>query len=193
MLTNFENPWLKMTKQTPYILEIDRAWYREYEGNLQKIANKKNKAEKHTILYNHSIRTDNYPFPYYGNPDTAKVIVLQANPGYDIKHNQRPFADDMLELDYQNLLHNPNPPLYSMLPKYREWEYTDKTRNICWYWKKTRAIRDIIGWEKVATNLMYMELFPYRSIRLMYPKTLPPRNNIHFTYYANYYNIMYGL
>lgn len=176
-----KNPWNNLQKQSPFMLDIDKQWVDEYEANLQKIAQKKKDNQVSTLLlHNHRLRTDDIPFPYYGNPETAKIVVLQANPGYDVRRLERPYANEILDLDFQNLLHTPNPPLYSMLPKYREWKYKDGKQNVCWYWKRTRQIREIVGWEKVASGIIYFELFPYRSVRLMYPKQLPPSQEYTF-------------
>jgi len=176
------NPWNNLDKKSPFILDIDKQWVEEYEANLQYIAKKKNDEKSvQLLLHNHRLRTDDVPFPYYGNPDSAKIVVLQANPGYDLRRLERPFANEIVDLDYQNLLHKPKPPLYSMLPKYREWTYKDGGHNICWYWKRTRHIREAVGWERVASGIIYLELFPYRSVRLKYPKRLPPSQE--YTFY----------
>jgi len=175
------NPWHKLVNKSPYILDIDRQWVEEYEANLQYIASRKKDMKLgEELLHNHRLRTDDVPFPYYGNPHSAKVVVLQANPGYALLRTDRPYCDEILELDYQNLFHLPKPPIYSMMPKYREWTYLHGQKGVCWYWKRTRKIREAVGWEKVASGIMYMELFPYRSVKLMYPKQLPPSQQYTF-------------
>lgn len=176
-----DNPWNNLAKQPPYVLDIDIRWVDEYEANLQHIATKKKDRQiAELLLHNHRLRTDDVPFPYYGNPDSAKVVVLQANPGYDLLRTDRPDCDEILELDYQNLLHLPRPALYSMRPEYRQWTYKNGQKGTCWYWKRTREIREAVGWEKTASGIMYMELFPYRSVTLMYPKQLPPSQQYTF-------------
>jgi hypothetical protein len=120
------------------------------------------------------------PFPYYGNPNTARVVVLQANPGYDLMRNDRPFANEILDLDYRNLLHKVSSPLYTLLPRYREWVYTNGKKGTCWYWKRTRHLREKVDLDKMSSGMMYMELFPYRSVELLYPKTLPPSQEYTF-------------
>ncbi len=176
-----QNPWINFKKVAPYILDIDQQWVADYENRIQKkVRRKVNKDSIKKIIDNHGLRTEAIPFPYYGNPVTAKVVVLQANPGYDRDFFQWSICADMLELDYQNLTHTPRPALYSMMPQYRQWSYKDGRSGTCWYWKRTKQLREIVGWEAVASGLMYMEMFPYRSIKLLYPEYLPPSQQYTF-------------
>jgi hypothetical protein len=175
-----QNPWVHLKREAPYILDIDLPWLKEYEYTLKNAAFRKSGAERETLLHNHRLCLEDVPFPYYGNPRTAKVVVLQANPGHDVIFPQRENYQKMMELDYQNLTHMPEIGIYSMTPEDREWRYTDGTIGKCWYWKRTRELREATDWERVAKGLMYMEMFPYRSVRLMYPKTFPPSQEYTF-------------
>lgn len=175
-----QNPWIHLKKEPPYILDIDRSWVEEYNRDLLRHASRKSEAEREKMLHNHRLCTEDIPFPYYGNPNTAKVVILQANPGHDVIFPQRENYLKMMDLDYQNLTHQQTVGIYSMTPEDREWKYTDGSTGKCWYWMRTRELREAVGWERVANGLMYMEMFPYRSVRLMYPKTFPPSQDYTF-------------
>ncbi len=179
-----ENPWNTLSKRQPYILDVDQEWVLEYQKKLQKIVSRYSGEEKkNKIIDTYSLHTEDIPFPYFGNPHTAKVIVLQANPGHDSKLSLRPDYQDIMDLDYKNLFHLNTPGIYSMTPKYREWVYTDGTASRCWYWMHTRGLHEHIGlnWENVANKVLFMEYFPYRSKRLLYPDQYPESQN--YTFY----------
>lgn len=175
------NPWHNLPLTEPYILDSDMAWLNQYTQDLTKSVNRKaDEAVRDRVLHDYSLRTGITPFPYYGDPNQAAVMVLQANPGYDPDWQTNSQTDFILDYDKKNLLHqNPIPLCYSH-PETAYWHYNDGRPNIDWYWKRTRAIREIVGWEAVAHKLMYLEMFPYRSIKLRYPKTLPPSQQYTF-------------
>ncbi|NMC36387.1 hypothetical protein GYA49_05075 [Candidatus Beckwithbacteria bacterium] len=107
-------------------------------------------------------------------------MVLQANPGHDMKWETNSLSSVILDYDRKNLLHENKIPLCYTQPKTAYWHYDDGRVNQDWYWKRTRTIREVVGWKAVAHKLMYLEMFPYRSIKLRYPKTLPPSQQYTF-------------
>ena len=177
-----QNPWINFKKLQPYVLDIDKSWFDSYTDQIQKLASRKNESSsKELLLHDYLFHTDDIPFPYYGNSNTAKVVVLQANPGHDEMFYQRPDTAEILELDCKNLLHANDPGIYSMAVKYREWTYSNGIINGDWYWKRTRHLREQVGWENVARGIIYLEMFPYRSKKLHYPENLPPSQQ--YTFY----------
>lgn len=175
------NPWHNLPFTAPYILESDLEWISQYTQGLEKSAGKKtNDSIRSQLLHNYSLRTEITPFPYYGDPHQATVMVLQANPGHDVEWETNSLSSMILEYDRKNLLHQNEIPLCYTHPKTAYWHYNDGRQNEDWYWKRTRTIREIVGWEAVAHKLMYLEMFPYRSIKLRYPKTLPPSQQYTF-------------
>lgn len=168
------NPWYNLPLTAPYILDSDREWLEQYNQSLLKYANRKaDPAINDKIIRDYSLRTEITPFPYYGDPHQATVMVLQANPGHDLEWETNSLSSLILDYDRKNLLHqNPIPLCYTQ-PETAYWHYNDGRKNEDWYWKRTRTIREVVGWEAVAKRLMYLEMFPYRSIKLRYPKTLP--------------------
>jgi hypothetical protein len=120
------NPWNSLATQAPYILGIDSDWIRVNQIELaESLVGKKDSQDR---LKNYSLRTDITPFPYYGNPNTANIFVLQANPGYDPDWESNELSSLILDLDRKNLLHQNKIPLCYTQPKYAEWKY-DKRRN----------------------------------------------------------------
>lgn len=77
-------------------------------------------------------------------------------------------------------MHQNKIPLCYTQPATAKWKYNDGSENIDWYWQRTKKIREIVGWEAVAHKLTYLEMFPYRSIKLRYPKKLPPSQQYTF-------------
>jgi len=175
------NPWKALPTVAPYILRSDREWVDQYTRDLEKYVNKKPDAQKEEILHNYSLRTEITPFPYYGDPNQATVMVLQANPGHDPEWQENSLSSLIIDYDKKNLLHQHEIPLCYTQPELAQWQYNDGRHNIDWYWKRTKQLRNKVGWEAVARKLMYMEMFPYRSIKLRYPKSLPPSQE--YTFY----------
>lgn len=177
-----DNPWLKLPQFAPFILDCDKEWVEQYSKSLSRYANKRtDQSSREEILRNYSLRSEITPFPYYGDPDKATVMVLQANPGHDPEWETNSLSSVIFDYDRKNLLHQNKIPLWSTHPDTAYWFYNDGRQNIDWYWKRTRKIREVVGWEAIATKMMYLELFPYRSIKLRYPKALPPSQQ--YTFY----------
>lgn len=174
------NPWIELTEFAPFELPMDSEWISGYRRSLDKWVDRQSDSQASKLLHDYALRTDITPFPYYGNPALAKVIVLQANPGYDPDWETNSLTPLILDLDRKNLLHQNELPLCYTQPEYAYWKYNDGRGNEDWYWKRTRAIREKVGWEAVARGIMYMEAFPYRSIKLMTPRTLPPSQQYTF-------------
>ncbi len=175
------NPWIDLPSKKPYLLELDRTWEQQYSEALYKRASKYDLQKRNEFISRYELHLEETPLPYYGNPHNASVAVLQANPGHDPKEQINPLVEEYLERNRQNLIHGNDVPLYSLDPHYRSWQYNDDTTGECWYWRRTKELRDVVGWEKVAQKLTYLELFPYRSISLFYPKQLPPSQEYTFS------------
>lgn len=175
-----ENPWIMLPTRAPYVLGMDKDWVETYQNKLFKSANRKKILSHDQIIFDRMLRTDITPFPYYGNPQEAAVFVLQANPGYDSNWDSNSLTPLILGFDRKNLLHQNDVPLCYTQPDYANWQYNDGKRKVDWYWQRTRQLRERVGWEAVANRLMYLEMFPYRSIKLMRPKTLPPSQQYTF-------------
>jgi hypothetical protein len=62
-----ENPWLKIPLEAPYVLEIDREGIERYNAR--------------TASPDRQIDTSLIPEPFIGNPRSAKLVLLNLNPG----------------------------------------------------------------------------------------------------------------
>lgn len=62
-----ENPWVKLPSQDTYVLEIDRK-------DIEQFNEKK-------LNPDHKIDTSLLPEPFIGNPRSAKLVLLNLNPG----------------------------------------------------------------------------------------------------------------
>ncbi len=175
-----QNPWINLPTAKPYLLDIDQDWEQDYSRILEKRASKYDPERQKNFLSRYKLHLEEMPIPYYGDPNLATVAILQANPGHDPKEQINPLVDEYLEYNRENLLHKNSRPLYSMSPHFRSWQYKDGTLGKCWYWKRTRELREVGGWEQISKKLIYLEFFPYRSISLFYPKKLPPSQEYTF-------------
>lgn len=177
-----QNPWKALSNKSPYILSIDQQWFLDYQNKLLlKSSRIKEPAKRGTYLLTYKLWSEDVPLPYYGNPQTARVVVLQANPGHDFFSSKRLDQQKINELDCQNLFHTLDPGIYTMAEEFREYIYTDGTPGMCWYWKRTKRLREKVGWERVARGLIYLEMFPYRSKKWANPDRLPPSQE--YTFY----------
>lgn len=180
MIMKKANPWLNLSSSEPYLLDIDEIWAREYKSMLIQRSSRLSEQSKRSFMDLYDLHLEDVPFPYYGDPYRSEVVVLQANPGHDPLKEIDPLKNDIELLNKTNLLHQNKIPLFSFQNMYRTWKYKNGTMGECWYWRRTRELREIAGWKNVANKLMYLELFPYRSKKLFYPKTLPPSQEYTF-------------
>ena len=139
-----ENPWLKIPSETPYVLEIDRESIERYNAGQ---ANPDRKIDTSLI-----------PEPFIGNPSTAKLVLLNLNPGVaedDARaHARRDFRTAML----LNLRHESQKyPFYPLDPG------LSQTPCAQWWLRKTRRLVEECGRERVANGLFVIEWFPYHS------------------------------
>jgi len=137
-----ENPWQQLPHIQPYILKED----------LSNIS-----AFNESIDPNHAIRTDILPEPFLGNPITAKVILLNLNPGFDDKdlywHKQQEFV---LE-NRKNLFHQSDPPFYLLNQKFKE------SGGFIWWHAHLKQFIDLFGLDTVSQKFLCVEYFPYHS------------------------------
>jgi hypothetical protein len=115
-----QNPWLNLRSESPHILEVDRECVDRY-SNSARIGKK--------------INVETIPEPFIGNPELAKVILLNLNPGDSDKdsetHKDVAFRSAML----RNLRHEPQE--YPFYPLNRKFEWTECA---CWWRKHLRGL-----------------------------------------------------
>jgi hypothetical protein len=146
-----ENPWIEIRPDGPFVLEIDREDIEHY------------KEKK--LNPDHKIDTLLIPEPFIGNPRSAKLVLLNLNPGLaegDAKAHADPgFKAAML----RNLRHESQE--FAFYPLNPQFEHTPCAN---WWLKKTRRLVEECGRERVAKGLFVIEWFPYHSAKSGLPK-----------------------
>jgi hypothetical protein len=146
-----ENPWLKLPSDAPYVLEIDRKCIERYNEK------KRSRARK--------IDTSLIPEPFIGNPRSAKLVLLNLNPGLaedDAEAHTRP---DLKAAMFLNLRHESQQyPFYPLNPQF------EKTPCAKWWLRITGRLIQGLDVACVAEKLLVIEWFPYHSQESGLPK-----------------------
>ena len=139
------NPWTELPAQSHYVLDIDRT-----------------SIEKYNTLHrdDEKIIVESIPEPFIGNLQSAKVVLLNLNPGHsdgDAKaHSDTAFREAMMH----NLRHEAQEcPFYGLNPKFA-W-------TACGTWWKahtSKLHKAGLSWEAISEGLMVIEWFPYHSM-----------------------------
>lgn len=139
------NPWLELSPSgPPYVLETDREYvYGRNAGRPE-----------------HQLMVNAIPEPFIRNPETAKVVLLNLNPGYDetVKRNHsRPVIKEAI---FRNLHHESCAyPFYAFDPDFKE-------TGVGKYWRKyTKRLQGEAGLDdrEFSQRLLVIEWFPYAS------------------------------
>lgn len=146
------NPWQLLPENQPYILEEDRIVIEQF--------NLRAKPEHH-------IHLDLLPEPFLGNPN-AQIVLLGLNPGYsaaDVDDYKHP---EFISSNRQNLIHAEEIyPFYLLNPKFCF------AGGYKWWTKKLRPLISKVEQEKLASNILCVEFFPYHSLKYHYAARCP--------------------
>jgi hypothetical protein len=147
-METIKNPWIEFKKNIKdhsqvisYILKEEQEIIAQFNSSVQ--------AE-------HKIHTDIMPCPYMGNVNTAPIVLLLLNPGYDTKEKVNGFYTKYNDILLEELVHNNSGlalPLFSLEENY-------KKDSPYWY-NKLKPIHDKVGIKVVAHNLCKIQFFPY--------------------------------
>jgi hypothetical protein len=152
-----ENPWRNLcASEGTYILEMDRKYINDYNA-----AQKKEEVK---------VIVDSIPEPFIGNPMTARLVLLNLNPGHsrdDKKwHSDVAFQEAM----FHNLRHEEcqKYPFYPLNPAFKE------SGAGMWWRPLIRELQEETGLDDptFAKRLMVIEWFPYHSERSALPRKL---------------------
>jgi len=141
------NPWSELPAQSPYILEMDREAIEQYNHAVH------NDDEK--------VIVQSIPEPFIGNPQSAKVVLLNLNPGHS-EDDAKAYCDaDFRKAMMTNLRHEAQEcPFYALNPKLA-WSACG-----LWWQAHTRRLHDAgLTWECISAGLLVIEWFPYHSIK----------------------------
>lgn len=147
------NPWLELPLQSPYVLAMDRESIARFTAR---------------VAGEHRLNVGSIPEPFIGNPEAAKVVLLNLNPG-DAAEDEANHRDPVFRRALiSNLRHESQE--YSFYPLNPEFATTACGN---WWNKCVRALFDIGGLNRrdVAERLCVIEWFPYHSRRSGLPKS----------------------
>lgn len=141
-----KNPWIEFVKnldETNLVLKEDKA-----------VIDKFNRSANETF----KVHTEIMPAPFMGNVQSAPILLLLLNPGYDDKEEIKGFYKKYKPFWKNEIQHTqsiPELPLFCLDDKYIE--YSD-------YWNnKLKPLTIISSKEKVAENICKIQFFPYHS------------------------------
>jgi len=141
-----ENPWLRLPCEAPFILDVDRENISRY--------NQSRRTEKTKI------NTNSIPEPFIGNADSAKLVLLNLNPGDSEADREAHGNPDFRAAMIRNLRGEPQRyPFYALNPEFR-WTGCAK-----WWAPRTRELQHAAGLDNAtfAERLLVVEWFPYHS------------------------------
>jgi hypothetical protein len=154
---------MELPAQSPYVLDIDRASIDQYNRS-------RFNADQRVV-------PESIPEPFIGNPRSAKVVLLNLNPGHS-EDDANAHADlDFREAMMHNLRHEPQEcPFYALNPKF--------ARTPCGIWWRahtSKLNKAGLSWECISEWLLVIEWFPYHSKTSGLPtKPVCPSQNYSF-------------
>jgi len=152
------NPWVDLPEHANYIAPCD----------IQALKDPKYK------LY--GLRFDAFPEPFGGNLDSAKVVCLLLNPGFDETDTTTNFDNEYWVREVRaNLEHKTESPFLYLSSK------VENTGGYKWWSAKIRPL-ELAGVTRndLANGLMMIEFFPYHSVSYTYNKQYIPSQYYQF-------------
>lgn len=141
-----KNPWIEFVEnleETNLVLKEDKA-----------VIDRFNQSTNETFKVHREIM----PAPFMGNVQSAQILLLLLNPGYDEKEEIKGYYKEYKPYwknEIQHIQSIPELPLFCLDQKYIE--YSD-------YWNnKLKPLILKTSKEKVAKNICQIQFFPYHS------------------------------
>ena len=151
-LSREDNPWRKLPKQPPYVLMSDDVAFVRHHN---RIASPK-----------HRIQENSLPEPFIGNPNSAKLVLLNLNPGHDgsveTDHGRPEIKDAIFDNLYQR---HTEYPFYAFNPAFGKTTEFEQT-GVAKYWReRTIRLQEATGLADAAfaKKIFVIEWFPYPS------------------------------
>jgi hypothetical protein len=150
------NPWLELPRRSPYILPQDRKAILRLNGRVSAKNNGQGRINVNLL-----------PEPFIGNPKTAKVVLLNLNPGVgdgDRRAHRNPVFRKAIIRNLRN--ESQEYFFYPLDPK------LEKTPCAQWWLKHLRELFQKAGLDRktVARRLCVIEWFPYHSQKAYLPE-----------------------
>jgi hypothetical protein len=145
-----QNPWLELPAQPPYVLDIDR-------DSIARYNNRRGPESK--------VNVESVPEPFIGNPQSARVVLLNLNPG-DSDDDRKAYTDAAFRGAMgSNLRHERQE--YAFYPLNPKFAWTPCAR---WWRAHTRELLETgLEFTTVAERLLVIEWFPYHSKKSALP------------------------
>lgn len=146
------NPWLDLPQQAPFIAPCD----------IEALKDRKYKLD--------GLRFDAFPEPYGGNINTAKVVCLLLNPGFEDADVTTNFDNPYWVREIRaNLEHKTESPFYYLSSKVQE------TGGYRWWTAKLKFLEKAgVTHDELSSGIMMVEFFPYHSVSYTYNKQYVP-------------------
>lgn len=141
------NPWLELPVSGDcYVLNVDRSAinaYNEYQSGATRII------------------TESIPEPFIGNPNSARILFLNLNPGHTEGDRTDHMNSEFRNAIFANIRHESQEfPFYPLNPRF------SLTGAGKWWRKHTRRLQEATGLDDftLANRLIVIEWFPYHSV-----------------------------
>jgi hypothetical protein len=143
-----QNPWKELPLEPPYVLRAD----------LQAITTLDSLREPNRRING---EVGSIPEHFIGNPQSAKVVLLNGNPGHDARDRDAHRNQDFGKALRLNLLHGKlDYPFFPLNPTF------SSTPCANWWYRHLRELFDVAGLAQfdVAQRLCVIEWFPHHSL-----------------------------
>ncbi|MFH1792688.1 MAG: hypothetical protein ABH819_03590 [Patescibacteria group bacterium] len=156
-----ENPWLKLPKTAPYILNEDLKTLINCDVNTNKLG----------------WRLELLPVPYLGNPKRAKFVVLCLNPGYNKDFDEKAYFEDeyYIQESLKSLNFKSSTPFYCLDSKF------DYSGGYVWWTRLLRPLIKRFGLKVLSEKLMCLQYIGYHSKTFKNPPCLLPSQKYTFS------------
>lgn len=149
MILMKKNPWRELgldTSVAPYVLKNDCEYI---------------KCHNESARPEHKIMVNSIPEPFIGNPETAKLVLLNLNPGHGETDDKDHLRPEIKKAMFYNLHHfgSQEYPFYPLNPAF------DGTGVANWWRPRLRKLQREAGLDTpmLAKRLLVIEWFPYHS------------------------------
>jgi hypothetical protein len=147
------NPWLTLGDAPPFIAEVDRVIL----------------DDEHQTKY--GLRCEVLPHAWLGNPLTARVLILQLNPGFGdadvINEERNPHYRPLIR---ESLALRESTTFWALDPRLAD------TGAGQWWRPRLRPLIAELNEERVRERVAVVEYFPYHSVGYLWPPRLPSQD-----------------
>ena len=153
-----DNPWRCLPEHPRYVLTADEEFVQRHNRHA---------PPKHTIQVNA------LPEPFIGDPNSAKLVLLNLNPGYKPSvdaHHGRPEIKEAIFRNLRQEQEQEKYPFYAFSPTFGKTAEFEQTGVAKWWRKRTHRLQEATGLANAAfaKKIFVIEWFPYPSENWFY-------------------------